>query len=440
MLAQASYFASLLSDRWEGGSSSDGGSKDGGSSESDGGGGSAVGSTPHRSGVHAGQRRRRSGGGGGGGGGGHGRTTRLVLDHEGAAHGADTVRELVGYLYGKVPDICDDNVVPLLDAASFFGVPRLAPVVAAYVFAHLTPTNVVPFLNLVHDVEYGDAGKLIEDAALAFLYRNALEVGIGLADLPLVLQARILIAEELFVPTEWDRYKLAVGVKRAALRRAAALRTPSLCDDAMAPTAAPPPSPADGVPVPAPPALLPPIDVPAAFTAVRSPAVSTTRVPTSPRVRRCKCVCVCANHTHVPRARTNSLHTPSLQGGHAAAAAATDAPPPPPPLAVSVEEMQYAAALQAIATTYAEVFASVRFIHFQPGACLRSRRRSAARPGVIPVVLKIRRHRHTAPTPPPPPPWHRNPPPRRPRSRRDGGRGGVHRGNGAGGGGPRAHV
>lgn len=64
--------------------------------------------------------------------------------------------------------------------------------------------------------EYGEPGAQIERAALAFLYRNAVDIcAPELARLPLAAQRQLLTAPELYVADEHARYALAVAMLRA---------------------------------------------------------------------------------------------------------------------------------------------------------------------------------------------------------------------------------
>jgi hypothetical protein len=114
-------------------------------------------------------------------------------------------------------------------------VPGVAAHVADYVFRSLSPDTAVANIAMVAGTELGDSGDLIHDAALAYLYRNAVDVGPSrLAGLPLPLQAKVLTADEAWLPSEWARYRLAVAVKRATKARLLGEMSAAGADDAVA--------------------------------------------------------------------------------------------------------------------------------------------------------------------------------------------------------------
>jgi hypothetical protein len=119
------------------------------------------------------------------------------------------IHMLVDYLYG-VPLLCTvPSVKPLLVVSSFFDVPNLANDVSDYVYSNLSVKTAVYFLSLVWSQDYGEPGRLIEDASLAFVYRNSEAVTaeggpLAFHELPLALQKRILTAPELYAKNEYE--------------------------------------------------------------------------------------------------------------------------------------------------------------------------------------------------------------------------------------------
>ena len=93
--------------------------------------------------------------------------------------------------------------------------------VSDYVFGNLASDNVVESLLAVHGLDFGEPGKLIEDASFAFLFRNAVDIGgAALARLPLQHHKKLLLSLDLYTLNEFQRYKLALSMKlgaRAAL-------------------------------------------------------------------------------------------------------------------------------------------------------------------------------------------------------------------------------
>ena len=148
--------------------------------------------------------------------------------------------EMLRFLYGLpshvlVPGDADSHLhVPsLLATASYFDVPALLQSVSDHVFATLGPGNAVSFLSAVHNKEFGDPGRLIEDASFAYLFRNATDVGeTRLQLLPLAHQQRLLLAGELYVASEFQRYRIALALKRsgrARIEREAAVAAAAEC-------------------------------------------------------------------------------------------------------------------------------------------------------------------------------------------------------------------
>jgi hypothetical protein len=128
--------------------------------------------------------------------------------------------EMIRFLYGLTPHVTHETAHSLLSTASFFDVPGLMQVISDYIFSGLTDDNCSLHLAFVHNKEFGDAGKLIEDASFAYLFRNAVDIGESrLLELPLVHQKRMLLANELFVPSEFVRYQLVVGLLRQSRLR-----------------------------------------------------------------------------------------------------------------------------------------------------------------------------------------------------------------------------
>ena len=124
--------------------------------------------------------------------------------------------DILRYLYGFRPRIDNTNAKALLVTASYFDIPPLMSEVADYIFANLSIDNVIDYLLLVYEREYGEPGKLIEDASLAYLYRNAIDINpLQLRYLPLSYQKKLLLANELYTPSEYIRYKLALTIKQA---------------------------------------------------------------------------------------------------------------------------------------------------------------------------------------------------------------------------------
>lgn len=124
--------------------------------------------------------------------------------------------DILRFLYGFQPRIDNHNAKSLLVTASYFDVPLLMSQVADFIFANLSIDNVIEYLLLVYDKEYGEPGKLIEDASLAYLYRNAIDINpLRLRSLPLAYQKKLLLANELYTPSEYARYKLAITIKQA---------------------------------------------------------------------------------------------------------------------------------------------------------------------------------------------------------------------------------
>ena len=132
----------------------------------------------------------------------------------------ESFSEMIRFLYGLTPVVTHETAHSLLSTASFFDVPGLMQVISDFIFGGLTDDNCSSHLAFVHNKEFGDAGKLIEDASFAYLFRNAVDIGEArLVSLPLVHQKRLLLASELFVPSEYVRYQLAVGLLRQSRSR-----------------------------------------------------------------------------------------------------------------------------------------------------------------------------------------------------------------------------
>jgi len=141
-------------------------------------------------------------------------------DHSKGGITPESFSEMIRFLYGLTPIITHENAHSLLSTASFFDVPGLMQVISDFIFGGLTDENCSLHLAFVHNKEFGDAGKLIEDASFAYLFRNAVDIGEArLVSLPLVHQKRLLLASELFVPSEYVRYQLAIGLLRQSRSR-----------------------------------------------------------------------------------------------------------------------------------------------------------------------------------------------------------------------------
>lgn len=124
------------------------------------------------------------------------------------------------YLYGFQPTLTPETVPSMLYTAAYFDLGDLTSRIADYCFLNLSTTNVVPLLLAVLGREHGEAGRLIEDSAIAYLHRNAIDVGASyLSALPLSMQLKILSANELWVTTEFARAKLCIATKRACKAR-----------------------------------------------------------------------------------------------------------------------------------------------------------------------------------------------------------------------------
>jgi hypothetical protein len=70
-----------------------------------------------------------------------------------------------------MPAISQSNVNALLVTGSFFDVTPLCGLVSDYVFSHLSHENVVDYLLLVHNREYGEPGKVWDEKPNASLNR-----------------------------------------------------------------------------------------------------------------------------------------------------------------------------------------------------------------------------------------------------------------------------
>jgi len=264
------YFSAIMSDAWsEGGGIGGGSGGGGGGGGGESCGGPGAGAAPLQAlefDVHCGPAPAAAGDAGGGegglgagaeggyGGDGGDPADAYAAGPAGAGSGVtpEAVSDMLRFLYGLPVHLSHDaaqggggggcgggtrvgaRVGALLATASYFDVPALMQLVSDFVFAGLSVDNCVAYLNCVHGREFGDPGKLIEDASFAFLFRNFADIAPAqLERLPLAHQKRALLANELFVACEFQRYRLALALKRggrarieaaarAAARRAAA--------------------------------------------------------------------------------------------------------------------------------------------------------------------------------------------------------------------------
>lgn len=145
------------------------------------------------------------------------RSTGIRAAGVGGGITADAVEAVIRYLYGLPVTVTQHSARALLVTSTFFDVTPLAGQVSDYVFSTLSTSNVVDYMLMVTGRDYGDAGKLVEDASLAFLYRNAVDVGANLARLPLPLLKKLLTATELYTANEFQRYKLVHLLKRQCI-------------------------------------------------------------------------------------------------------------------------------------------------------------------------------------------------------------------------------
>lgn len=130
------------------------------------------------------------------------------------------IRALVEHLYGAEAPVDGDNAPGLLFASSFFDVPSLTQKVADFVFGHLSKDNAVRFALLTEGVELGEAGKLISDASHAFILRLSDSIDpADLASLPLSRQQTMLTSSDLYIASEFDRFTLAINIRRRVLQR-----------------------------------------------------------------------------------------------------------------------------------------------------------------------------------------------------------------------------
>jgi BTB/POZ domain len=143
-------------------------------------------------------------------------TDCIELEIEATAIQSDCMYQVVRFLYGIIPEINDVNARSLLEASAYFDIPTLGICVSDAIFNSINNHNVVTYCLCVANQELGEAGKLIEDACLAYIYRNAVDIGEQLAKLPLSHHRRILTAGELYCTDEFQRYQLAVLMKRRA--------------------------------------------------------------------------------------------------------------------------------------------------------------------------------------------------------------------------------
>jgi hypothetical protein len=265
------------------------------------------------------------------------------------------------FLYGKAPQITHENVQQLMVCGSYFDVPSLCSVVADFVFSHLTVDNVIKYTRMVYNREYGEPGKLIEDASIAFIHRNAIDIGAALHALPLVHQRRILLAPELFTLTEFQRYKLAVQMKAACLQRIrfdidmAGLRACELTTSTAHPT---------------------PTSSPTSAVSESSGVVADASYAPSGSAERCDPAEVGAIDVE-PLSRsvdTRSLAADDQQGLLASARSKH--------VEVSSEPVpgsrDFEAELKEVDSTYKEIFESIRFMHLSPGKQHPSFRRCGA--------------------------------------------------------------
>ncbi len=154
---------------------------------------------------------------------------------------AQALEEALRWMYGHAPqwDAPGHHLASALAVASYLDLPELLQSAADNTFASLRAESVVDALLAVWGREYGDAGQLIETAAVAFLYRNAVDVGPSqLSRLPEALLARVLTAPELWVRSEMERVGLVCATLRAARARLLAqvcAAAPSALGEALAP-------------------------------------------------------------------------------------------------------------------------------------------------------------------------------------------------------------
>jgi hypothetical protein len=86
----------------------------------------------------------------------------------------------------------------MLVCASFLDLPHLLAQIGDHTFASLCEGNVVDTLLCVLAKDYGEPSTLVETAGMAYLYRNAGEVGAGeLSRLPLEQVLKVPCAPEL---------------------------------------------------------------------------------------------------------------------------------------------------------------------------------------------------------------------------------------------------
>lgn len=135
----------------------------------------------------------------------------------------DAFLKLVEFLYGVSPEVDEALVKPLLAVAGYFGVPQLSLLVSDFAFSSMSLSNCTLYASMGH-LELGEPGRLIAAAAMAFLHRNAVDLGDRLCELSVPLQTQVLASPDLYVPSEFHRYQLVLKVKRACLARVASSR------------------------------------------------------------------------------------------------------------------------------------------------------------------------------------------------------------------------
>ena len=132
---------------------------------------------------------------------------------------AHAVEEAAKFLYG-VPPKWDVPLAATLAVSSFLDVGALTQAAADHTFGGMHNSNVCEALLAVSKRDYGEAGALIESAAIAFIVRNAVDVGaIELSRLPVDALLRILTSNDIWVRTEHERARLVLSVLRAARGR-----------------------------------------------------------------------------------------------------------------------------------------------------------------------------------------------------------------------------
>lgn len=144
-----------------------------------------------------------------------GAALRVELNIDDPNVDADAVKAALGYLYGVQPSLEPTAALPLLAAAAFLGLEKLCARCTESIVSDVSEDTVVGYVHFAEENHYGEHGENVRQACWGYLCRGAsVELRALLPSLPLQTLVRLLASDELWVPSEHDRYELVLEVLR----------------------------------------------------------------------------------------------------------------------------------------------------------------------------------------------------------------------------------